>query len=230
MFAAAAIVAATVPYPVGPAIAGVIALGAAIFVIWGTLYLLAAIDPPVPDFGDDDAPLVDPRAWELPEVEDERYRPLRTLALLSARATSAQARAIHARDRAWAAYVDGAEDERVRHRDAALSELETLRRLVTPVVNAADEAEETFGQLLDEVREVPPPKAIRELADRSLEQVRPSDLERSLLIARLEAVDEEELGRSVEQARAHGLRTAADAARRITEMLASEFAEAEYLR
>lgn len=164
-------------------------------------------------------------------MDDESLHPLRTLAVLLTRVTSARVKAVRYRDRAWAAYVDRAESTLVQHRDAARNELETLRRLVTPVINAADEAEPTFERLLGEtLRELPSPDSLREVAARFAGELDLNDTERSMVSERLKVIDEEELERAVEFARSGGLRTVGDIVRRLYEDTAAEFAEHEYFR
>jgi len=230
LFVAAVVAIATLGYPVGALVGGALGAFATFFVASGIVFLLQAIDPPVPDFREQEPVLIDPRAWSIPEIDDESFHALRTLALLLGRVTSAQVRADRYRDLAWAAYVDRSEPTRIQHRDAAQNELETLRRLVTPVLNAVDEADDKFEQLLNEMQELPSPENLREAAGRSADELHLNDKERSLIAERLEAVDEGELQRAVEQARSHGLRTVGDIVRRLYETTASEFAEREYFR
>jgi hypothetical protein len=229
-FAAAVVAIATLGYPLGAIVGAALGATAVLFVAGAIVFLLQAIDPPIPDFREEEPVLIDPRAWSVPEVDDESFHALRTLALLLGRVTSARVRADRYKHLAWAAYVDRAESTRIQRRDAALDELETLRRLVTPVLNAVDEADDKFERLLHEMQELPPPESLREIAARSADELHLNKLERSLIIERLEAVDEEQLRRSVEQARSDGLRAVSDIVRRLYETTASEFAEHEYLR
>jgi len=199
-------------------------------IIAGTFLLYEAYDPPIPDFRDREAALPDPRAWNIPSVDDETLHPLRTLARLVARLVSAQVRANHLKDRAWAAFVDRDEPAWRQRRDGARDELETLRRLVPATVHAADEAHEKWEQLLGEVRSLPTPESLRETARRFADELGLIDKERALIDKLLETLDERELRRALERTRADGLRTIGELVRRIHEATASEFAECEYLR
>ncbi len=212
---------------IGGVILAAIGMG---LIIAGTLLLYDADDPPVPDFRERETVLVDPRAWTIPEVDDESLHPLRTLGLLLARVASARVRAVRYRDLAWAAYLDRSESMRIRHRDEARNELETLRRLVTPVIDTANEAHDKLEQLLNEMQELPTPEKLREMTARFADELHLSDVERTVIVERLKTVDEQELRRTVEHARSDGIRTVGDIVRRIYETTASEFAEREYLR
>jgi hypothetical protein len=119
---------------------------------------------------------------------------------------------------------------RIRHRDEARNELETLRRLVTPVIDTADETHDKLDQLLNEMQELPTPEKLREMTGRFADELHLSDVERTVIFERLKTVDEQVLRRAVEHARSVGIRTVGDIVRRIYETTASEFAELEYLR
>jgi hypothetical protein len=143
---------------------------------------------------------------------------------------SARIRAVRYRDLAWGAYLDGDDSRRVGYRDDARSELETLRRLASATIDAADEAVETFEQLLNERQERPTPDDVREIARRVMDEVGVNDKERAIIDERLAVVDEQELQRSIERLRSVGIPTIGDLVRTIYEITASEFAEREYLQ
>jgi hypothetical protein len=228
-FLAAAAIASQVP-PYGWVAAIIFAATGMALIIAGTFLLYEAYDPPIPDFRDREAALPDPRAWNIPSVDDETLHPLRTLALLVARLVSAQVRANHLKDRAWASFVDRDEPAWRQRRDGARDELETLRRLVPATFHAADEAHEKWEQLLGEVRSLPTPESLRDMTRRFADELGLIDKERALIDKLLETLDERELRRALERTRADGLRTIGELVRRIHEATASEFAECEYLR
>ena len=166
----------------------------------GTIALYDAYDPPIPDFGVDDEPRVDPAAWTVPEPEDDKWRPLFALTLLVCRATSARAKLVQYRDLARARYVDQDEPGRVRYRDAAQHELETLRRLVQATFDAADEAHESFEEVMEDVGEVPPPNTAPDLLGRLKRDIGMRARESAFLDHWLGAATEEGLRRGVRPA------------------------------
>jgi hypothetical protein len=199
-------------------------------IILATSLLYRAYDPPIPDFREREPVHVDPQAWTISEPDDERLHPLYTLALLVTRATSAQVRAVRAKDRAWAAYLDRAESRLAHYRDNAQDELETLRRLVNATTAAVDEAHETFDQLINEVDAVPTLDELREMSGRFVDELQLNDQERAIINDALAAVDEADLDTSFEFARSNGLGALSEMVRTIYETTAAEFAEHEYLR
>jgi tetrahydromethanopterin S-methyltransferase subunit D len=88
--AAAAVAATTLPYPANLIAGALIAATAMSLIIAGTLLLYDANDPPIPDFREREPVLVDPRAWSIPEPDDDSLHALHTLALLVARVVSAR--------------------------------------------------------------------------------------------------------------------------------------------
>lgn len=215
------------PSVIGAAIAAGIAM---VFIILGMLFLYAANDPPIPDFREGDRQLVDPRLWTIPEMEDEKFHALRTLALILARLVSARVRALHYRDRAWAAFLDGDDATLTRFRTGARRELETLRRLVRACVDTADEAHEEFEEILSHVESPPSLEELRTSTDRFADELHLSERERKLVYERLDSVDAEQLHYSYEYARREGLRAVGVTVRSIYERTAAELAQAEYLR
>jgi hypothetical protein len=200
------------------------------FIIWGTICLYSANDPPVPDFREHGAVRVDPGAWTIPEPDDDSLHALHTVALLVARAVSARVRAVRYRDLAWAAYVDGDESRQVGYQDEARSALETLRRLTGATIDAADEANETFERILNELREPPTLDDIREIVGRFEDDFGLNDEERTLIDERLASVDEQQLQQSLDLVRSNGIRLIGQYVKMIHETTAAEFAVREYLR
>jgi hypothetical protein len=228
--AAAAVALATLPYPINAVLGAFIAACGMALIIWGTLSLYSANDPPVPDFREYGPVRVDPRAWTIPEPDDDSLHALHTVALLVARAVSARVRAVRYRDLAWAAYVDGDQSRQVGYRDDARSALETLRRLTGATIDAADEANETFERILNELREPPTLDDIREIVGRFEDDFGLNDEERTLIDERLASVDEQQLQQSLDLVRSNGIRLIGQYVKTIHETTAAEFAEREYLR
>src|SRR5262249_39087889 len=112
----------------------------------------------------------------------------------------------------------------------ALNELETLRRLVDATINAADEAQETFQEIVDELEAAPTLEELRETTGRFADEFQLNDRERAIINDQLATVDETDLRESIERARSDGLAPVTEAARAIYDITASEFAEREYLR
>ena len=192
-------------------------------------WLQTAFDPPIPDFRKNAPELPDLRALRIPEVDDENLQPLHTLASLVVRAVSARLRVIRYKNLAWAAFLDRDEPRRIELRDAAHSEIETLRRLVPATMDAADEAHEIFEQLIREVRELPGLDQIRETSDRFASELGLPATERALVDERLKTVDEQLLRRGFERVRAQGFRMTSELVRGTYEMTTAELANLEYL-
>jgi hypothetical protein len=212
-------------------------IGGAIIAAIGMACLIAAtfknysaIDPPVPNFESRVHLFADPRAWRIPEPDDERFHALHSLASLLVRAVSAAIAVIDHRDRAWAAFVDRDESARVARRDAARHELETLRRLASATADAADESSELLTEIARESLSVPGRDRLRALARRFADELGLSAKEFAIVIGALQDADDERLQTSLERVRAEGTRTLAYVVRRLYEAAVGELEEREYLR
>jgi len=199
-------------------------------IITATFLLYDAYDPPIPDFRRASAALPDPRAWKIPVADDERLHALGTLGMLVPRFASAYIGARQGKARAWAAFLDTDGTAHLEHRGRTRDALDMLQRLVPATIAAADEAQETWAQLIAEVRSVPSAEQLRDATRRFATELGLTDLEQALVAERLAAIDDRAVAQAFEQSGVTALSATATLVRGIHEAIAGDFARYEYLR